>query len=197
MFSFKIRHMPPDPSTLRLPEPPSPMPQQTESIEQTMAQTAISAGSPDESPLQPPQSGFVPAPLAAQNSGTGDKAEEYRKWNERGREWLYGYVWFEQRKDGGIARGYMQVSPSRSPSVQILILTVYSTRNHWSSSLICHFRPCLLASSRRSHLSFSSTAIRPLKPHVTLLHPGKSPALLPYSLAPQHLVLHDRDRKLI
>jgi len=42
-------------------------------------------------------------------SGAG-KAEEYRKWDERGREWLYGYVWFEQRKDGGITRGYMQVS---------------------------------------------------------------------------------------
>lgn len=39
-----------------------------------------------------------------------DKAEEYRKWDERGREWLYGYVWFEQRKDRGISRGYMQVS---------------------------------------------------------------------------------------
>lgn len=49
-----------------------------------------------------------PAPMA--NMSTGQKAEEYRKWDERGREWLYGYVWFEQRRDGGIARGYMQVS---------------------------------------------------------------------------------------
>lgn len=41
--------------------------------------------------------------------GKESKAEEYRQWDERGREWLYGYVWFEQRRDGGIARGYMQV----------------------------------------------------------------------------------------
>jgi hypothetical protein len=40
----------------------------------------------------------------------GERSMEYRKWDERGREWLYGFVWFEQRKDRGIARGYMQVS---------------------------------------------------------------------------------------
>lgn len=39
----------------------------------------------------------------------GEKSLEYRKWDERGREWLYGFVCFEQRKDRGIARGYMQV----------------------------------------------------------------------------------------
>lgn len=37
------------------------------------------------------------------------KAEEYRRWDGRGREWLYGFVWFEQKRDGEIKRGYMQV----------------------------------------------------------------------------------------
>lgn len=40
----------------------------------------------------------------------GETADEYRKWDERGRKWLYGYVWFQQRKDKSIVRGYMQVS---------------------------------------------------------------------------------------
>jgi hypothetical protein len=39
----------------------------------------------------------------------GETADEYRKWDERGRKWLYGYVWFQQRKDKSIVRGYMQV----------------------------------------------------------------------------------------
>ena len=53
----------------------------------------------------------TPAPLAGQAvMSRGETAEEYRKWDERGREWLFGYVWFEQRKDGAISRGYMQVS---------------------------------------------------------------------------------------
>jgi hypothetical protein len=39
----------------------------------------------------------------------GEKADEYRRWDGRGREWLYGFVWFEQRRDGEIKRGYMQV----------------------------------------------------------------------------------------
>lgn len=52
-----------------------------------------------------------PSPSStARIASRGEKAEEYRKWDERGREWLYGYVWFEQRQDKGIARGYMQVS---------------------------------------------------------------------------------------
>lgn len=38
-----------------------------------------------------------------------DRAAEYRKWDERGREWMYGFVWFQQRRDRGNARGYMQV----------------------------------------------------------------------------------------
>jgi hypothetical protein len=56
-------------------------------------------------------------------TGTRGKAEEYRKWDEQGREWLYGYVWFEQRKDGGIARGYMQVS-TWSVRASLLMLMV-------------------------------------------------------------------------
>lgn len=54
-----------------------------------------------------------PADVVPENGkkmSTGQKAEEYRKWDERGREWLYGFVWFEQRRDKGISRGYMQVS---------------------------------------------------------------------------------------
>jgi len=39
-------------------------------------------------------------------------AEDYRRWDERGREWLYGFVWFCQKKDRSLARGYMQVSRS-------------------------------------------------------------------------------------
>jgi len=44
----------------------------------------------------------------------GETADDYRKWDERGREWIYGFVWFEQRKDRSISRGYMQVSEERS-----------------------------------------------------------------------------------
>jgi hypothetical protein len=39
-----------------------------------------------------------------------DPADEYRAWVARGGQWLYGYVWFEQRRDKSISRGYMQVS---------------------------------------------------------------------------------------
>ena len=110
MFSFKIRSIPPDPSTLSLPEPPSPMPGQVESMEQAMADAAISSRSATLGPSTNNRSRGMST--SSGQSGTGGKAEEYRKWDERGREWLYGYVWFEQRKDGGIARGYMQVSSS-------------------------------------------------------------------------------------
>lgn len=49
-------------------------------------------------------------PLSAKNlPSKGETADEYRKWDERGRKWLYGYVWFQQRKDESIVRGYMQV----------------------------------------------------------------------------------------
>lgn len=84
-FSFKIRNIPPDPSSLHHPEPPSPMPDRTDN--------PIAAVAPTLTP-----------------TGTRAKAEEYRRWDERGREWLYGYVWFEQKKDPAIVRGYMQVS---------------------------------------------------------------------------------------
>lgn len=76
-FSFKIRELQPDPSSLALPEPPSPV------------------------------VGTSALPMAEGTKRA--KAEEYRAWNERGREWLYGFVWFQQRRDRGIARGYMQV----------------------------------------------------------------------------------------
>ena len=40
-------------------------------------------------------------------------AEDYRRWDERGREWLYGFVWFCQKKDRSVTRGYMQVRAPR------------------------------------------------------------------------------------
>jgi hypothetical protein len=121
MFSFKIRSIPPDPSTLSLPEPPSPMPDQVRSMEQAMTEATISnerlsAGTQTRSRGTSTSSG---------QSG-GGKAEEYRKWDERGREWLYGYVWFEQRKDVGITRGYMQVSPR-----VLLYFSFDKIRNRW------------------------------------------------------------------
>lgn len=120
MFSFKIRHIPLDPSTLRLPEPPSPMPDQVHSIQQSMAEASIvQTRSASSSALRPPSAQATPGMVLAGQDTAGSKAEEYRKWNERGREWLYGYVWFEQRKDGGIARGYMQVSPD----LHIIVIT--------------------------------------------------------------------------
>lgn len=79
-FSFKIRELQPDPSSLAYPEPPSPV-------------VGMSA-------------------LPSVEGTKRDKADEYRAWNERGREWLYGFVWFQQRRDRGIARGYMQVRGS-------------------------------------------------------------------------------------
>lgn len=90
-FSFKIRHIPPNPL---YPEPPSPMPPGMESTESALLNTHVEGSNGDKKSLD-----------------SENKAEEYRKWNERGREWVYGFVWFEQRRDGGIARGYMQVSP--------------------------------------------------------------------------------------
>jgi hypothetical protein len=92
-FSFKIRHIPPDPSSLSYPEPPSPMPDR-----EAMEHPGLSVSTSGNDGL-----------LSVRPS-KGERAEEYRKWDERGREWLYGFVWFEQRADKGIARGYMQVS---------------------------------------------------------------------------------------
>jgi hypothetical protein len=45
----------------------------------------------------------------------GETADEYRRWDEKGRKWLYGYVWFQQRKDKSIVRGYMQVRFMKNP----------------------------------------------------------------------------------
>ncbi|KAK4685933.1 hypothetical protein P7C73_g4202, partial [Tremellales sp. Uapishka_1] len=86
LFSFKIRHIPPDPASLSLPEPPSPMPDRL---------------------VPSTEDGLLGGP---KRQSSGEKAEEYRRWDERGREWLYGFVWFEQRRDTGIKRGYMQKS---------------------------------------------------------------------------------------
>ncbi|WVO12525.1 hypothetical protein L204_100125 [Cryptococcus depauperatus] len=108
LFSFKIRQIPPDPSTLSQPEPPSPMPNCTEgkgvenrSLDMSVQEhgNEFTAGTEDRNMSKSPA-----------GISTGQKAEEYRKWDERGREWLYGFVWFEQRRDRGISRGYMQKS---------------------------------------------------------------------------------------
>ncbi|ORY33392.1 hypothetical protein BCR39DRAFT_519739 [Naematelia encephala] len=99
LFSFKIRHIPPEPSSLAQQEPPSPLPN-----------VSLQA-----------QLDSTPPPAA------GSKAEEYRKWNERGREWLYGFVWFEQRRDKEIARGYMQKS--------LVILTHLPFPSLWAAVL--------------------------------------------------------------
>lgn len=57
--------------------------------------------------------GSLGASTSLKDMSTAAKTEEYRRWDERGREWLYGFVWFEQRRDKGIARGYMQVRSFR------------------------------------------------------------------------------------
>ncbi|KAI9634049.1 uncharacterized protein MKK02DRAFT_17619 [Dioszegia hungarica] len=96
LFSFKIRHTPPDPISLSYPEPPSPMPDRHGDSASFSSLTSSSTLSASQS---------TPALMS-----DGERSLEYRKWDERGREWLYGFVWFEQRKDRGIARGYMQKS---------------------------------------------------------------------------------------
>ncbi|EIW72107.1 hypothetical protein TREMEDRAFT_41513 [Tremella mesenterica DSM 1558] len=101
MFSFKIRHIPPDPASLSQPEPVSPMPDRVASMEANFQGMSMEQGS--TVPMETPAAGSA-------GMSKGEKAEEYRKWDERGREWLYGYVWFEQRKDKDLVRGYMQKS---------------------------------------------------------------------------------------
>lgn len=61
-------------------------------------------GSSSEAPDTPMTETILPTKM--------EVADDYRKWDGHGREWLYGFVWFEQRRDEGIARGYMQVSGS-------------------------------------------------------------------------------------
>ncbi|WVW86151.1 hypothetical protein I302_108192 [Kwoniella bestiolae CBS 10118] len=112
LFSFKIRHIPPDPSSLAQPEPPSPMPDRVvKTVEEEMIDLKV-GDPPEEADALPGGSGNgISTPIPAPGTTKpGDKAEEYRKWDERGREWLYGFVWFEQRRDKGITRGYMQKS---------------------------------------------------------------------------------------
>nr|XP_031861745.1 uncharacterized protein CI109_002978 [Kwoniella shandongensis]KAA5528817.1 hypothetical protein CI109_002978 [Kwoniella shandongensis] len=110
LFSFKIRHIPPDPSSLAHPEPPSPMPDRvTKTVEEEMLDLAVGAvgDPPGEAEVLPGGGGNG---IGGLMSDGRQKAEEYRKWDERGREWLYGFVWFEQRRDKAITRGYMQKS---------------------------------------------------------------------------------------
>jgi hypothetical protein len=141
MFSFKIRQLPVDTAS---PEPPSPMPGRTSSSESvdpvdgTCNSTGggISSSNGDEGPNGNGTDARHPATI-----GKEERAEEYRKWDERGREWLYGFVWFEQRRDGGIARGYMQVSMSSTFRPRMLM-----GRNRWSSLRICLFQRCSLRS---------------------------------------------------
>lgn len=97
-FSFKIRHVPPDPQSLAYPEPPSPMAgaeQLPPARRARSRDSTVSEGGMQRMPSDEPER---------------DRAAEYRKWDERGREWMYGFVWFQQRRDRGNARGYMQVS---------------------------------------------------------------------------------------
>ncbi|WVR07677.1 hypothetical protein IAU60_004719 [Kwoniella sp. DSM 27419] len=114
LFSFKIRHIPPDPSTLLHPEPPSPMPDRVvKTVEEEMFDLCVGDPPGEAEVLPGGGNGSTISSLTASTSGPirpRDKAEEYRKWDERGREWLYGFVWFEQRRDKGITRGYMQKS---------------------------------------------------------------------------------------
>ena len=113
------------------------MPDQVDKMEQSMAITSIDpTKSNSSSSLYPPGAGADghTTPSHGHQETKGTKAEEYRKWNERGREWVYGYVWFEQRKDGGIARGYMQVRQARFALHDLASKTAYAGyRNHWSS----------------------------------------------------------------
>ncbi|WVR00265.1 hypothetical protein IAU59_007408 [Kwoniella sp. CBS 9459] len=113
LFSFKIRQIPPDPHTLAHPEPPSPMPDRVvKTVEEEMLDLSV-GDPPGEAEVLPGGGNGSTSALATSTSGpikAGDKAEEYRRWDERGREWLYGFVWFEQRRDKGITRGYMQKS---------------------------------------------------------------------------------------
>ncbi|WVF73087.1 hypothetical protein IAT40_007906 [Kwoniella sp. CBS 6097] len=113
LFSFKIRQIPPDPHTLTQPEPPSPMPDRVvKTVEEEMLDLSV-GDPPGEAEVLPGGGNGSTSALATSTSGpikAGDKAEEYRRWDERGREWLYGFVWFEQRRDKGITRGYMQKS---------------------------------------------------------------------------------------
>ena len=113
------------------PEPLSPMPDT-----QQFASYMIHEQS-DATPTKPTggssQSGLTvetPSPVVSTILSTGEKAEEYRKWDERGREWLYGFVWFEQRKDRGIARGYMQVSRRNTASLNLEFVLMTMVRNH-------------------------------------------------------------------
>ncbi|TXT06632.1 uncharacterized protein COLE_05963 [Cutaneotrichosporon oleaginosum] len=118
-FSFKIRHVPPNPAELAFPEPPSPRPgADLPPSRRVRSRDSVSEGG----------GLHIPEPT--------DRAEEYRKWDERGREWMYGFVWFQQRRDRGIARGYMQKS--------VVILTHLPFPALWSA-VLSHLAPAFFA----------------------------------------------------
>ncbi len=123
-YSFKIRQATPvsPPAEMRSTETtPSP----STSYFATLQSSAPCDPATDDSIKQPPRTPsmqdtprFRPAspqtPSAQKTLMTkGETADDYRKWDERGREWTYGFVWFEQRKDKNISRGYMQVIRQR------------------------------------------------------------------------------------
>lgn len=106
-YSFKIR-APADEETsesagsyFSTPEDPKP----------STVSTPLKSPSPNrDSGFFGPVTEAAETPLSEKALPTkGETAVEYRKWDERGRKWLYGYVWFQQRKDKSIVRGYMQV----------------------------------------------------------------------------------------
>jgi hypothetical protein len=77
----------------------------------------------------------------------GETAAEYRKWDEKGRKWLYGYVWFHQRKDQSITRGYMQRSivilshlayPSLFTAVLEKIAPIYFSHGYPALEAACY-----------------------------------------------------------
>lgn len=87
-FSFRLRHTPPDPDE---PDPLSP---------------GLEIGGQSAEGINGAMSVSQSLPAITKS----ERSDEYRQWDELGGQWLYGYVWFEQRKDESVARGYMQVS---------------------------------------------------------------------------------------
>jgi hypothetical protein len=94
-----------EPEDQFVPLPRTPLPRQTKD--------GSFFGPKTELPETPMAQKVLPTPVQT--------AEDYRRWDERGREWLYGFVWFCQKKDRSLARGYMQVSGS--DIVQVCWLT--------------------------------------------------------------------------
>ncbi|KAK8853233.1 hypothetical protein IAR55_003935 [Kwoniella newhampshirensis] len=150
LFSFKIRHIPPDPSSLAQPEPPSPMPDRvTKTVEEEMFDLAVGAVGDPPGEAEVLSGGNGAAGVLGQGGlmSSGQKADEYRKWDERGREWLYGFVWFEQRRDKAITRGYMQKSlvilthlpfPALFSAVLQKVAPVFFEHGYSALEVACH-----------------------------------------------------------